>query len=43
MKQNFYNSINDQITTITQNKLLKHEHIINTAQSPNITLANGDQ
>lgn len=43
MKQQFYKNIDNQLESITQNKLLKTEYPISTKQSPTITLANGKQ
>lgn len=42
MNQNFYHHVDNTITDITENKLLKTERIIATPQSPHLTLENGE-
>ena len=37
----FYTNIDDQINTITANKLLKHEYVLLSPQSPKVVLDNG--
>ena len=43
MREQFYQKVNTQLATISENKLLKTEHIISTPQSPHIALTNGDK
>ncbi len=41
MKQKFYSNIDEQIQSITNDKLLKNERIIDTPQAPSLTLKDG--
>lgn len=43
MKNKFYENINNQLESITQNKLLKPEYPIQSKQAPHIKLGNGKE